>query len=239
MGESWGAMIEKVSLNFLEEPGNFTSLESGFQGLVESLLKRGEDVLKEPTICLVIETVPRKLEYIKIKSDSRIQKQLCETAETFYANGTVRAMEKNQCENLDYEDMEDALLLAKLTIIESCPGIKKGFRIIKDEYPYYRQDMGEFLDEVLKAGSRAKLLNKYEKQFNEMTGVRMGNFFGDIEGFDYSDESSGNDFTEFWEEDYFDESKSEPYKRKEPKIGRNAPCPCGSGKKYKNCCGKH
>jgi len=22
------------------------------------------------------------------------------------------------------------------------------------------------------------------------------------------------------------------------KIGRNAPCPCGSGKKYKNCCGK-
>jgi preprotein translocase subunit SecA len=22
------------------------------------------------------------------------------------------------------------------------------------------------------------------------------------------------------------------------KIGRNAPCPCGSGKKYKNCCGR-
>ena len=29
-----------------------------------------------------------------------------------------------------------------------------------------------------------------------------------------------------------------PYRRKEAKIGRNAPCPCGSGKKYKNCCGK-
>ena len=25
---------------------------------------------------------------------------------------------------------------------------------------------------------------------------------------------------------------------KEPKVGRNDPCPCGSGKKYKNCCGK-
>ena len=22
------------------------------------------------------------------------------------------------------------------------------------------------------------------------------------------------------------------------KVGRNAPCPCGSGKKYKHCCGK-
>ena len=27
-------------------------------------------------------------------------------------------------------------------------------------------------------------------------------------------------------------------KRSEEKIGRNAPCPCGSGKKYKKCCGK-
>ena len=27
-------------------------------------------------------------------------------------------------------------------------------------------------------------------------------------------------------------------KVKEVKIGRNDPCPCGSGKKYKNCCGK-
>ena len=26
--------------------------------------------------------------------------------------------------------------------------------------------------------------------------------------------------------------------KKSEKIGRNSPCPCGSGKKYKNCCGK-
>jgi preprotein translocase subunit SecA len=26
-------------------------------------------------------------------------------------------------------------------------------------------------------------------------------------------------------------------KRSTPKVGRNDPCPCGSGKKYKNCCG--
>ena len=29
-----------------------------------------------------------------------------------------------------------------------------------------------------------------------------------------------------------------PTTREEPKIGRNDPCPCGSGKKYKKCCGK-
>ena len=41
------------------------------------------------------------------------------------------------------------------------------------------------------------------------------------------------------ENDYNDPSdiKQEPIKA-EPKIGRNEPCPCGSGKKFKNCHGK-
>lgn len=33
-----------------------------------------------------------------------------------------------------------------------------------------------------------------------------------------------------------DMSFSDPYVRPEPKPGRNDPCPCGSGKKYKKCC---
>ncbi|MFY9707009.1 MAG: preprotein translocase subunit SecA [Desulfobacterales bacterium] len=32
--------------------------------------------------------------------------------------------------------------------------------------------------------------------------------------------------------------KKKPVKRADKKIVRNAPCPCGSGKKYKKCCGK-
>lgn len=40
------------------------------------------------------------------------------------------------------------------------------------------------------------------------------------------------------------EAEAEPtekegtYRREAPKVGRNDPCPCGSGKKYKQCCGK-
>jgi len=33
-------------------------------------------------------------------------------------------------------------------------------------------------------------------------------------------------------------AKNAPVKRTESKIGRNSPCPCGSGKKYKKCCDK-
>jgi preprotein translocase subunit SecA len=32
--------------------------------------------------------------------------------------------------------------------------------------------------------------------------------------------------------------KKKPVRRAEKKVGRNAPCPCGSGKKYKKCCGR-
>ena len=49
-----------------------------------------------------------------------------------------------------------------------------------------------------------------------------------------------------WDAIYSEEERKKLYKeqkesgtiRKEKKIGRNEPCPCGSGKKYKKCCGK-
>jgi preprotein translocase subunit SecA len=33
--------------------------------------------------------------------------------------------------------------------------------------------------------------------------------------------------------------KAQPIRRETPKVGRNDPCPCGSGKKYKKCCGQN
>ncbi len=34
-----------------------------------------------------------------------------------------------------------------------------------------------------------------------------------------------------------DSAPGQTVRRETPKIGRNDPCPCGSGKKYKKCCG--
>ncbi len=36
-----------------------------------------------------------------------------------------------------------------------------------------------------------------------------------------------------------EEPQAKTHRRKEKKIPRNAPCPCGSGKKYKHCCGRN
>ena len=52
--------------------------------------------------------------------------------------------------------------------------------------------------------------------------------------YDYDEESEG------------DTNSSEPAQQsidpivnQQPKVGRNDPCPCGSGKKFKKCCGKN
>ena len=37
---------------------------------------------------------------------------------------------------------------------------------------------------------------------------------------------------------YLDGKGQQPVRRETPKVGRNDPCPCGSGKKFKKCCGK-
>ena len=50
-----------------------------------------------------------------------------------------------------------------------------------------------------------------------------------------------------WEKIFDEETRKRLYReqkqsgtiRKAKKIGRNDPCPCGSGKKYKKCCGAH
>lgn len=55
--------------------------------------------------------------------------------------------------------------------------------------------------------------------------------YPNFENFGFPDESS----------DFFNSSNDyegwvEPYVKDEPDIGRNDPCPCGSGKKFKKCC---
>lgn len=50
-----------------------------------------------------------------------------------------------------------------------------------------------------------------------------------------------------WDSILIEEKRKELYKqqkasgtlRKDKKVGRNDPCPCGSGQKYKKCCGKN
>jgi uncharacterized protein YecA (UPF0149 family) len=53
----------------------------------------------------------------------------------------------------------------------------------------------------------------------------------------YSLEQWKNIFTEEQLKAFYKEQKKSTTIVNDKKVGRNDPCPCGSGKKYKHCCG--
>jgi uncharacterized protein YecA (UPF0149 family) len=55
----------------------------------------------------------------------------------------------------------------------------------------------------------------------------------------YELEQWGAIFDEEKRKELYKEQKSSTTIRKEAKVYPNDPCPCGSGKKYKKCCGKN
>ncbi|KEQ16872.1 DUF1186 domain-containing protein [Endozoicomonas numazuensis] len=61
----------------------------------------------------------------------------------------------------------------------------------------------------------------------------------DLDGFDLSELFGSPDDVASEVEGFFANAETqETFVRDLPKVGRNDPCPCGSGKKFKKCCGK-
>lgn len=84
-----------------------------------------------------------------------------------------------------------------------------------------------------------KLIKKLEKssergrQAAEILKNRVEN------GLDVMDDEDKMDYLSWSEPGFVQEVVQKPFVRVNPKIGRNDPCPCGSGKKYKKCCGRN
>ena len=78
-------------------------------------------------------------------------------------------------------------------------------------------------------------LERYNEEFD---------LFPEIEDDSYDDEPLDEGFEDDFESDFeitanASENYAEPsvtIARDEPRVGRNDPCPCGSGKKFKKCC---
>ena len=69
-------------------------------------------------------------------------------------------------------------------------------------------------------------------RYNNYTSTWLN--FGEEEEEDYSDYEDDEPLKEIYEE----VKNTVPLPGEKPKVGRNEPCPCGSGKKFKKCCGK-
>lgn len=164
-----------------------------------------------------------KVEIEKVQKDDRLGDELKEAALEFY-HKTIMTEEQYE---FSKDIVEMNILEVKLMILDSMPEVWKELQIVQEEYPVLYREMEEFIKELEKKEALAYIKSKYEKKYCKMAGYPSNSRI------------IRNDKT--MSEDYAEDDFSfyqEPYKREEPKIGRNDPCPCGSGKKYKKCCGR-
>lgn len=94
------------------------------------------------------------------------------------------------------------------------------------------------LEGALEMGKQAAM---QRARYREPLITDMGKAMGWMQCFQNAD--SDDEPQQELDGDLTDSPSSEwataPIRRTTPKIGRNEPCPCGSGKKFKKCCGSH
>jgi hypothetical protein len=132
--------------------------------------------------------------------------------------------------NTDDEGLDKySILDAKLCMIERREEVLEEFKILKEDYPEFYQYLCEFeavlMDEKRAQRQKIVLLRQFEYLSERYDGAR------------YFEKYPG-ERTKNRETILFDSNNEMPYVRETKKVGRNDPCPCGSGKKYKHCCGR-
>ena len=111
----------------------------------------------------------------------------------------------------------------------------------KEGFGFFQQMMAGVRDKVTDLVFRARVVGQAEarSQYRETAAVHedAGGYgvsenlkaVGASEPQAQSGEEGGGDVA----------TKVKQIVNETPKVGRNDPCPCGSGKKYKKCCGQH
>lgn len=122
-----------------------------------------------------------------------------------------------------------AVLDVQLCMIEERQEVLKEAEIIKQDYPAYYEKLKDFLRKLEAENNILYLKDGLLRTYNRIL----------------PDYSGGSYFERYPEEKKKLQGRvlteglmDAPYVRGSRKIGRNDPCPCGSGKKYKHCCMK-
>ncbi|MBA1336040.1 MAG: Protein export cytoplasm protein SecA ATPase RNA helicase [Firmicutes bacterium] len=128
-------------------------------------------------------------------------------------------------------DRELQIFMSESIIIEEAHRFITCINRLRRNYPELYDLRKAFFDGVLNPAKRKKLAQRYRKKSNRygpiIEAMMLSGMGEDQE--DFIDDEDG---------DFIFEGPQQPYVRETPKIGRNEPCPCGSGKKYKKCCGR-
>ncbi len=106
---------------------------------------------------------------------------------------------------------------------------REGFLMFKSMYESINQDVGEMILKVQPAKDR----ERPKSVFGSLPQELVHNDFTSL-----SEEAVRSSQDAAFQNDTEQPPAPKPYQHTGPKVGRNDPCPCGSGKKYKKCCGQ-
>ena len=109
--------------------------------------------------------------------------------------------------------------------------LKDEIPIIRDQYPRTYAEVKSFFDEV-SSKDPLELERQYEAELIELVPPQ------DSDDLSASIRSHAKKAFENRKKQNAISDGTSTYRRESPKVGLNDPCPCGSGKKYKKCCGR-
>lgn len=176
-----------------------------------------ERTCKKPESRELLAMVKRRFLVMRIQGDSRLGKTLKECANSLFLSES------------DGEIGRFGMLDAKLCMIEEQEEILPQLAIVRQEYPEFYEWIREFADQLQSGKSLEYLKSSLLKQY-----VRMSEYMPKCNYFDKYPKQREACFGKA-----VTVNPLKPYVKDGKKIGRNDPCPCGSGKKYKYCCGRN
>ncbi len=203
--------IIQMELKSPEEQNLLDEVISKAKKALSTGMPSGDDFFQEEWKMLDAER-----EHRNILKDDRFPDVLKSGLETF-----LIGYDKDELDEFAKLDIE-------LCILEEWSSIQDKIEIIRREYPLYYHAIHEFFDRCAQTDDIDRLRKRLSKDYDRKAKYISGGYYYEL--YPHRAPSAA---TSLW-----DSENEGTYTRSTPKISRNSPCPCGSGKKYKNCCGK-
>ena len=214
----YSGLLEHIAKEYFASADNIESVDySAVNAILKNLFSEDNIISKEDIKSLNEEDM---IELLKTKVDAIYQKRI------------------DEAKNLNIEDQFNkiAKYLVLNTVnqkwmdhIDAITALKEGIGLRAyaqtnplQAYKIESYNMFEQLNEDIRQEAVKAVFSLRPKKKEEVLNVKMNNRVTNI-----MTSGAGEDTP-----------KRKPVKA-EKKVGRNDPCPCGSGKKYKNCCGKN
>lgn len=207
-----GDMLIEMTLflvKFFNRPGYLSALNE--------VLEATKKILPERNYSQKWGVISESLLETRLQADERLDEEWCYCfdaymlAPQFYDRDVIRFMQ----------------LECRLILLERMEELKLQFDIIKTEYPEMYEKMKGFY-ELLTQGNFSYTMDKMRAEYASMAkNIDGGRYYELYPQYKPAEEKI-----------QWDSFENGSYVRMDKKIGSNDPCPCGSGKKYKKCCGR-